>query len=65
MSDCWKSTMQKLGPGVYVDDRGALHLDAGELLAVNGYHATAENSAMLLKVAREVAAEHGAILHEV
>jgi hypothetical protein len=39
-----------------VDDGG--HLDAGELLAVNGYHATPENSAMLLKVAREVAAEH-------
>ena len=46
--------MKRLGPGVYDDGRGNLHLECGELLAAYGYADTPRNRAALLEALRDV-----------
>jgi hypothetical protein len=46
--------VRRLGPGVYVDANGALHVDAAELCAAHGYAPTEENQDMLIRAAREM-----------
>jgi hypothetical protein len=45
---------EKLAPGVYVTDDGALHLDLGEMLEANGWTDTPENREMLTRAAHDV-----------
>jgi len=45
--------MEKLGPGIYDDGKGHLHLDAVELCQHWGVPATAENQAALEAAARQ------------
>jgi len=48
----WKQGLQRIAPGVYADEAGAMHLDTAELLEANGYAASAENEAMLEQTAK-------------
>jgi hypothetical protein len=48
--------MKRLGPGIYADGEGGMHLDIAELLAVNGYADTPANRETLIAAAR---AAHG------
>lgn len=46
---------ERLAPGVYVTEDGALHLDVAELLKAAGYADTPENRQTLVDVAHELA----------
>lgn len=46
--------MRQLGPGVYVDDDGTLHLDARAMCVAAGVEPTKENQDTLEAAAREV-----------
>lgn len=46
--------MIRLAPGVYDDERGALHLVVPELLLAHGYADTEANRQMLISTMREV-----------
>jgi len=50
----WKQGLQRIAPGVYADEAGAMHLDTAELLEANGYVANAENEAMVERVAKKL-----------
>ena len=50
---------EKLDPGVYVDETGAMHLIADELLEAHGFAATPENIAQLEETLRVVASAYG------
>jgi hypothetical protein len=52
--DQWKHGLQMIQRGVYVDKRGAMHIDDAELLTAHGYAVTEENAAMLRQAAREM-----------
>lgn len=45
---------KKVGPGLYLDERNALHLDVPELLAHFGYVDTPENRDVVTKAAARV-----------
>lgn len=45
--------IEKLAPGVYVTDDGALHLDIAEMLAAHGWADTPENRETLTRAAHE------------
>jgi hypothetical protein len=45
--------MKKLGPGIYADGIGTMHLDVRELLEANGWPDTPENRAILEQQFRE------------
>jgi hypothetical protein len=47
--------MTRLGPGIYDDGHGTLHLDVPELLRAHGYAVTPENINTLGEMARQVA----------
>jgi len=47
------TTYRYLGPGVYEDGAGGLHLDVAELLLANGYPDTPANRAMITEAAYE------------
>jgi hypothetical protein len=55
--------MKRLGPGVYDDDDGGLHLDFSELLRAHGYADTVENRAQLERTWREWAADNHRPIH--
>jgi len=48
--------MKKLGPGMYADDKGTLHVSSSELLAYFGVPYTPENEDALAKALHQVAA---------
>jgi hypothetical protein len=48
----------RLAPGVYDDNRGGLHIVAGELLDAAGYQDTPENRQTLIDAVRDVFAAH-------
>ena len=50
MAKDWKRAMRRLGPGVYSDGEGTMHLDIEELLIANGYPPTPENIEMMTGV---------------
>jgi hypothetical protein len=47
--NAWKRGLRRLSPGLYVDAKEALHIDAAEFLEANGYANTPENEDMLRK----------------
>jgi len=49
----WAAGLTSIGPGVYADGKGALHLDTEEMCKAAGYPPTAENQEMLAQVVRE------------
>ena len=51
--------MKRLAPGVYDDERGAMHLVVPELLLGNGYADTPANRQTLIDTMREVWAGMG------
>ena len=51
--------MKRLGPGVYDDGAGGLHLDFGALLEAHGFADTPENREQLARAWREWGAAHG------
>jgi hypothetical protein len=46
--------MKRLLPGVYDDEHGGLHINAGELLRANGYVDTPTNRETLVTAALEM-----------
>jgi hypothetical protein len=46
-------TWKRLGPGVYDDEQGGLHLDIDEVLAGNGFANTPENRTVFIEAWRE------------
>jgi hypothetical protein len=52
--------MKRLGPGIYDDEHGGLHLHVPELLRAHGYAVTAENIETLTAMARQqIEAQYG------
>jgi hypothetical protein len=49
--NAWKRGMERLGPGIYVDARGTMHIDSRELLEHHGCAPTLENEAILCAAA--------------
>jgi hypothetical protein len=47
-------SVTRLGPGVYDDGDGGLHLALGELLEANGYPDTPANREALVEAARDI-----------
>ena len=47
-------SVDRLGPGVYDDGEGGLHLVLGELLEANGYVDTPANRQALIEAARDI-----------
>ena len=48
----WAKGMRKLGPGVYVDDKNAVHVSEGEICEYYGVPFTKENSAVIEETVR-------------
>ena len=57
MTPQWAKGMQKIGPGIYVDSDGALHLDNVALCIAHGFPPTQENQAQIQKAAVQIVAE--------
>jgi hypothetical protein len=51
--------VRRLGPGIYDDGRGGMHLDVAELLADNGIADTPANREMIARTARRLFADLG------
>ena len=56
--------MTRLGPGIYDDNHGGLHVDVAEALEHLGKPYTPENEEALMVEIRRVAREHGLPLSE-
>ena len=50
----WAIGMRRIAPGLYVDNREALHIDTPTFCAANGYPPTQHNIEMLERAAREM-----------
>ena len=50
----WAIGMRRITPGVYVDSKGAMHIDGAEVCIANGHPPTPENIEMLVRVTREM-----------
>jgi len=50
-------TVERIGPGLYTDDQGGLHIVVKEILEAYGYPDTEENRDMLVEETQEVVAE--------
>ena len=61
----WKVGLQKLGPGVYSDANGGMHLDAVELCVAAGCRPTAANQQMLAEAAQREFAKYKVPFNEI
>jgi len=57
--------MTRLGPGIYDDGHGGLHVDVGEALEHLGKPYTPKNERVPLEQVRQVARQHGLPIMEV
>jgi hypothetical protein len=57
--NAWKRGMRRLGPGIYEDAKGTMHIDSRELLEHHGCAPTLENEAILCAAARVVFEDEG------
>ncbi len=55
----WSLAMQRVGSGIYVDQVGGCHLEAGELLTELGWPVVPETQQALVKALTDILREHG------